>query len=145
MEQAEAQGGLVVAREILVEWGDCDPAGIVWYPRYFGWFDNCTAGLFEAVGLPKWEMLRAYDIIGIPMVDTRARFSVPSRWGERITVHSRIARWGRTSFDVEHRVTKGEVLALEAWETRVWAARHPDDPDRIRGQEIPAEVRARFA
>ncbi len=137
-------GGLVSEREIEIEWGDCDPAGIVYYPRYFVFFDNCTAGLFAAAGLAKWEMLKAYDIVGIPMVDTRARFSIPSRWGERIRVESRVAAWKRSSFDVEHRVYKGAELAIEAWETRVWVGRHPDDPDRIKSRPIPAEVIERF-
>lgn len=137
-------GGLVSEREVEIEWGDCDPAGIVYYPRYFAFFDNCTAGLFAAAGLAKWEMLRAYDIVGIPMVDTRARFSIPSRWGERIRIESRIAEWKRSSFDVEHRAYKGPDLAVEAWETRVWVGRHPDDPDRIKSRPIPAEVIERF-
>lgn len=136
--------GLVSRREIQIEWGDCDPAGIVYYPRYFAYFDNCTAGLFLEAGLPKWEMVKAYDIVGIPMVDTRARFSIPSRWGDRIIVESRIAQWKRTSFDVEHRVFKGPDLAIEAWETRVWVGRHPDDPERIKSRPIPQEVIARF-
>ncbi len=41
---------LVNRRTIRIEWGDCDPAGIVFYPRYFEWFDACSTGLFEAAG-----------------------------------------------------------------------------------------------
>ncbi len=136
---------LVSRREVMIEWGDCDPAGIVYFPRYFAFFDNCTAGLFAVAGLPKPEMVRRYGIIGIPMVDTRARFGIPSKWGETITIESRIAAWHRSSFDVEHRAFKGEALAIEAWETRVWAAPHPDDPDRIKGVPVPDEVKALFA
>jgi tetratricopeptide (TPR) repeat protein len=33
-------------KTIRVEWGDCDPAGIVYYPRYCAYFDNCTSALF---------------------------------------------------------------------------------------------------
>ena len=87
-------------KTIHVEWGDCDPAGIVYYPRYFAYFDNCTAALFEAAGLPKHQMLKWYDIVGIPMVDTRARFLAPSKFGDDIVVESRISEWRRSSFDV---------------------------------------------
>ena len=38
---------LTNTRTIRVQWGDCDPAGIVFYPRYFEWFDACTILLFE--------------------------------------------------------------------------------------------------
>ena len=30
------------ARTVRIEWGDCDPAGIVFYPRYFAMFDHST-------------------------------------------------------------------------------------------------------
>ena len=136
---------LTSRRDILIEWGDCDPAGIVFYPRYFAYFDACTAGLFAHAGLPKPEMGKRYGIIGIPMVDTRARFLVPSKFGDVITVETRITEFRRSSFDVEHRVMKGDVLAIEAWETRVWVGKHPDDPEKIKSQDIPAEVIALFS
>jgi len=137
--------GLVNRREVFIEWGDCDPAGIVYYPRYFVMFDNATVALFAAAGLPKHEMVRTHDIVGIPMVDTRSRFVIPSRWGDTITIESRIVAWKRSSFDVEHRVLKDGALAIEAWETRVWVGRHPDDPERIKSRPIPQDVIDRFA
>ena len=37
---------------IRVEFGDCDPAQIVFFANYFRWFDQCTTALFRAAGLP---------------------------------------------------------------------------------------------
>lgn len=136
---------LVNRRDVFIEWGDCDPAGIVYYPRYFVMFDNATVALFAAAGLKKHEMVKTYDMVGYPMVDTGAKFIVPSKWGETITIESHISRWKRSSFDIKHRVLKGDAVAIEAWETRVWVGRHPDDPERIKSQPIPEEVKARFA
>lgn len=127
-------------RKIQIEWGDCDPAGIVYYPRYFAYFDNCTAALFAAAGLPKHEMLRHYKIIGIPMVDTRARFLAPSRYGDEVEIESGITQWRRSSFDVRHHLYRGRDLAVECFETRVWAGRSPAGPDKIEGQSVPEEV-----
>ncbi|MEZ5824805.1 MAG: hypothetical protein R3C97_08725 [Geminicoccaceae bacterium] len=63
------------AREVLIEWGDCDPAGIVFYPRYFAMFNQSTSLLFEAAtGLTAFEIMEKYRSIGWPMVDTRALF-----------------------------------------------------------------------
>jgi 4-hydroxybenzoyl-CoA thioesterase len=131
-------------KTIHVEWGDCDPAGIVYYPRYFAYFDNCTAALFEAAGLPKHEMLKTYGILGIPMVDTRARFLAPSKFGDDIVIESSITEWRRSSFDVQHKVFKGDLLAVECFETRVWAVRSKNDPETIEGQAVPQDVMARF-
>ena len=135
---------LTSARNILIEWGDCDPAGIVFYPRYFAWFDACTAGLFAAAGLPKPQMIEKYNLLGIPMVDTRARFIVPSKFGDEVRIESTIIEFRRSSFDVRHQLFRGEALAVEGFETRVWTIRDPANPERIKSQAIPAEVLALF-
>ena len=132
-------------RTVRIEWGDCDPAQIVFYPRYFAMFDGATQELFRAaLGKPKIEWAREHGIIGIPMVDTRAKFIVPSRYGDDIVFESRVARFGGSSFDIEHRVFRGETLAIEGHETRVWAGADPDKPGAIKGMKIPAVVKAAF-
>ena len=134
-------------RRVTIEWGDCDPAGIVYYPRYFEMFDASTAHLFaDALGCNKREMLRRFDIVGFPMVDTRASFFIPSKFGDTVTIESHVKAFNRSSFEVSHRllVTDGR-LGIEASETRVWAGIHPDDHERIKGRAIPAEVVAAFA
>jgi 4-hydroxybenzoyl-CoA thioesterase len=136
---------LVSKREIQIEWGDCDPAGIVFYPRYFAWFDACTAHLFElATGLRKIELLKAYDIVGFPMADTRARFLIPSKFGDMAVVETRITEFRTSSFNIEHRLLKEGVLAVEGFETRVWVGRHPSDPARLKSRPVPQELIAKF-
>jgi 4-hydroxybenzoyl-CoA thioesterase len=128
-------------RSVTIEWGDCDPAGIVYYPRYFAMFDASTAHLFAAaLGYDKFEMRKRFGIVGFPMVGTSAKFIAPSRYGETVVIESAITRFGRSSFDVAHKLLRGADVAIEAAETRVWAAVDPDDPERIRGVAIPAEV-----
>ena len=136
---------LVSKRTIHIEWGDCDPAGIVYFPRYYEFFDACTNALFEKAGLKKHEMLEKYKILGIPLVETSAKFFVPSSFGDTVAVESRIKEWGKSSFSVEHKLYKGETLAVEGYEKRVWTVRVPGDPKRLRSQEIPREVVDRFA
>ena len=48
---------LINRRTIRIEWGDCDPAGIVFYPRYFEWFDACAAALFEDAGFLRGDLV----------------------------------------------------------------------------------------
>lgn len=127
-------------RTIQVEWGDCDPAGIVFYPRYFAWFDACTAALFAAAGLPKPFLLKKYGLAGIPMVDTGAQFHLPSRFGETFQVETSAVAFRRSSFDIVHRIFKDGKLAVEGRETRVWTAVDPDDPERFKSRPIPHEV-----
>ena len=98
---------LVNKRTIHIEWGDCDPLGIVYFPRYFEFFDACTNALFERAGLRKHEMLEKYKIGGIPLVESRARFLAPSSFGDTVVVESNITEWGKSSFSVHHRLVQG--------------------------------------
>lgn len=132
---------LVNSRQVEIEWGDCDAAGIVFYPRYFAMFDASTAYLLEkAIGMKKIAWTKRYGIVGIPMVDTGAKFIIPSRYGDVITIETQATEIRRSSFDIAHRVLKDGALAIEAHETRVWAGRDPDDASRIKGVAIPQEV-----
>jgi 4-hydroxybenzoyl-CoA thioesterase len=132
---------LVSRREIEIEWGDCDPAGIVFYPRYFAYFDACTGHLFElALGMKKIAWAEHYGIVGFPMVDTRASFKIPSRYGDVVTVETQATTFRRSSFDVQHRILKDGTLAVEGFETRVWTGRDPDDPSRLCSVPLPQQV-----
>src|SRR5271156_2831471 len=71
--------------------GDSDPAGIVFYPRYFEWFGACAAALFEAAGFLRGDLVARQGMV-IPMVDTRSRFLIPFRFGDELTVETAITR-----------------------------------------------------
>ncbi|MGB6534433.1 MAG: thioesterase family protein [Xanthobacteraceae bacterium] len=132
-------------RTTRIEWGDCDPAGIIFYARYFGIFDVSTTMLMErALGMKKIEYMKGYGSLGHPLVETRARFRSPTRFGDEVTIETAIVACGRSSFKLEHRLSKAETLAAEGYETRVWVARDPADQGRIKSQPIPAEVVARL-
>jgi len=132
-------------RRTRIEWCDCDPAGIIFYPRYFEMFDTSTTLLIErALGMNKIDYLKAYAFAGHPLVAARARFRQPTRFGDEVEIETRLTECGRTSFKLEHRLSKGGALAVEGFETRVWVIRPAGDPGRIKSQPIPAEVLARF-
>ncbi|WP_137180550.1 thioesterase family protein [Roseomonas sp. AR75] len=137
---------LVHRRPVTIEWGDCDPAGIVFYPRYFAMFDASTAFLFQAaLGMPKIAWTRKFGMLGIPMVDTRATFSIPSAYGDEVIIESRVTAFRRSAFDVQHRLLKADgALGVEGFETRVWTVRDPES-GRIRSAPIPEAVIAAFA
>lgn len=135
----------VFRRQMTIEWGHCDPAGIVFNSRFFEFFDHSTWLLFEAaLGVKPQDLARTFGVIGIPLVDARANFLKPAKFGDAIEIASRVAEFRRSSFEVEHTISVGGALAVEGGETRVWAARSKDDPEKIAGLPIPAEVIARF-
>jgi 4-hydroxybenzoyl-CoA thioesterase len=128
-----------------IEWGDCDPAGIIFYARYFEIFDVATTRLIErALGMKKIEYLKAYNLLGHPVVETRARFLAPTRFGDEVEIVTAVAACGRSSFKLEHKLTLAGVLAVEGYETRVWSVRDPAEPKRIKSQPLPAELVAKL-
>jgi 4-hydroxybenzoyl-CoA thioesterase len=135
---------LIHRKKIQVEWGDCDPGGIVYFPRYFEYCDICTNALFVHAGLPKPKMLRTYKIAGIPIVDVHGRFMIPSEYPDTLEVASSISEWGRSSFTVQHKIYKGKKLAAEVIEKRVWVTRIPGERSRFKGEPISAKVKSRF-
>ena len=134
---------LTNTRQIRVQWGDCDPAGIVFYPRYFEWFDACSILLFEkATGMIKKKMLETYSGAGLVLLEARAVFKIASHYGEDLEIETGVTEFRRSSFFVHHKVTNAGALALEGFETRLWTVRDPEDGDKIKSAPIPAEIRA---
>ena len=131
---------LVNTRLVRIEWGDCDPAGIVYYPRYLVFFDACTSALFErALGMTKQDYLKAYRFDGHPLANTHVRFLIPTTFGDDVTIESTIVEFRRSSFDVRHRLLKHGKLAVEGADTRVWAKVDPAS-GRLKGEPVPHDV-----
>ncbi|MGA7789687.1 MAG: thioesterase family protein [Xanthobacteraceae bacterium] len=136
---------LVSRRQFTIEWGHCDPAGIVFNARFFEFFDWGTWALFEmALGVKPQDLAGAFGIVGIPLVDSGARFIGPARFGDVVELTSQVTAFRRSSFDVEHRLMVGGAVAVEGRETRVWATRDPADATKLKSLPIPPEVTARF-
>ena len=131
-------------RSIEIEWGDCDPADIVYFPNYFAWFDAGLMHHFASVGLPKKELLARYGLTGWPLLETKARFMKPSTYGETVVLQTQIVKFGRTSFDIDYRIKRGEDTAIECSERRVLVARD-HETDKLKPFAIPEEVKALFA
>ncbi len=136
---------IISRKTIRIEWGDCDPAQIVYFPRYFAYFDACTTALFLKAGLPKRKMLKDYQIIGIPLVDVRASFMAPSRVSDIVVVESEITEWRRSSFCIRHKLFNKKVLAVECNEIRVWAGVSSADAEKIEAKPVPPEVIESFS
>lgn len=126
-----------------VEWGDCDPAGIVFNPQFFRWFDHGTTMLYEAAGWPKQDMLARFGAAGCPLVDTRAVFKRPCRYGDDVRIVTNIKAVRNSSFDIGHLLFRGDALCVEGSETRVWAISDPET-GHLRSAPLPAELAARF-
>jgi 4-hydroxybenzoyl-CoA thioesterase len=130
-----------VVLTIKVEFGDCDPAGIVWYPNYFRWIDASSRHFFLECGVPPWrETERTMGVIGTPLVDTRARFVRAASYGDTLRIHTSITEFRGKSFVQHHRVMRADDVVMECDEVRVFARRR--DGGGIAAVPVPPEIRA---
>ena len=128
--------------QFTVEWGDCDPAQIVFYPNFFRWMDVASLRFFRAAGVPPWREFEAQSgIIGTPLVDASARFLRPATYGDVIDIDTAIDEWRGKSFVMSHIIRRDAQVLVEGREVRVFARRHPEDPARIQAVEPPESVR----
>ena len=135
----------VYRRQFTVEWGHCDPAGIVFNSRFFEFFDwNAWLMIEAALGVRPNELAAHFGIAGIPLVEAKARFLRPAKFNDVAELASEIGGFGRSSFKVQHRLFIDGQLAVEGSETRVWAGTDPSDPTKLTGVPIPTEVVERF-
>jgi 4-hydroxybenzoyl-CoA thioesterase len=133
------------ARTVRIEWGDCDPAGIVFYPRYFAMFDHSTTLMIErTLGMSKHQLQETHAFAGYPVVETRSRFLQPSRFGDDVVIETSLTAVRRSSFDITHRLSRNGTLAVEGFETRVWTVHDAARPGRLKAEPIPPELVARF-
>jgi 4-hydroxybenzoyl-CoA thioesterase len=126
-----------------VQWGDCDPAGIIFYPTYFRWMDAATWAFMESVGFSPKRMRAEH--LSMPLVSAECQFVAPALHGDRCEVRSRIARFGGASFVVTHEMLREDGATLaKGSETRVWGRHASGLGSPLKSEKIPDEVKALF-
>lgn len=132
---------MVSTYPVTIEWGDCDPAQIVFYPNYFTWFDAGMTALLEKANWPYARLQERFGIVGLPIAEASARFLRPSRFRQRLEIKSRVEKWEERRFTVLHQAYRDDVLLLEGREVRICGQAHPEDPDRLVAIPIPREFK----
>jgi 4-hydroxybenzoyl-CoA thioesterase len=132
------------ALAVKVRWSEADPAGIVFYPRFFEWFDLGTEALFEVLGMPWRELFPAQGIVGVPIVETGARFASPVRYGDLVRIETTVSRVHDKTFRVEHEISVGDRRCATGFEVRAWVTRPESPGGALAAKPIPADVAARL-
>ncbi|MBA3595546.1 MAG: acyl-CoA thioesterase [Pseudomonadota bacterium] len=132
-----------ITHTVRVEFGDCDPARIVWFPNFFRWIDAASRNFFVQCGVPSWqETERTMGVIGTPLVDTQSRFLRTATYGDTLDIEVTIPEWREKSFVQRYRIMRGAELIMECDEIRIFAGRRANNPEAIRALPIPSEIRA---
>ncbi|MEM8655699.1 MAG: acyl-CoA thioesterase [Pseudomonadota bacterium] len=124
-----------------VDWGDCDAAGIVFYPTYFRWMDSVFHEMTRALGFDQ-RSLPDHGVTATPLVDVGARFVSPVSYGDVLDVTAAVTRMGTTGFTVTYRFDAGDRRVAEGHESRVCILR--DASGAIAKTPIPDTIRTQL-
>lgn len=102
-----------------VEWGDCDAAGIVFYPNYFRWMDGVFHAWTRSLGFDQ-RSLAAYGCLGTPLVDARCSFRSPARYYDELDLTLRLTRLGGSSLGLAYQFRVGDRVTAEGTEVRAF-------------------------
>ncbi len=139
MRRAEAASGVFTSTQ-LVRFADCDPAGIVFFPRFLEMVNGLTEDWFEQGLATPFNRFHLQEGLGVPVVNTRVDFRKACRLGERIEFELGVESLGRSSAVLavcgrvggEERLRLRHKVAVVSLELR-------------RAVAMPAELRERMA
>jgi len=126
---------------LMVEFGDCDPAGIVFYPNFYRWFNASSCHLIEeCIG---WNRLRDdFGVVSMPVLETGAKFINSATVSDRLAIESSLVECARKAFRIRHLLRRDGDLLVEGFEVRAFVVPRLDDPQRQRALELNDEMRS---
>jgi len=128
---------------VNVTFGDCDPAGIVFFPNFSRWMDSASLAFFMQCGVPPWRgLVKTRGIVGTPLLEIHTKFFKPATYGETIEVHTSIEEWAAKTFRHRHVVRRGNDVLCEGTEVRAFVIRDPANADRIKAIPLPEDIKA---
>lgn len=103
---------------VSVRWGECDPAGVVFYPRFFDWMDVVADHLHTLIGIKR--VGRAFSR-GLPLVGASADYLAPAFAEDELDIAAYVTALGRTSISLRHEFVRRSdgVLLARGKERRV--------------------------
>jgi len=132
--------GKTTVYEIQVAFGDCDPAGIVFFPNYLKWMDASSLHFFMECGVPPWrELEKRTGILGDPLLEIHTRFLATATYGETLLIHTSVQEWSAKVFTQKHVIRRGDMVICQGTEKRAFCMRV--EGDRIKAVAIPEDIR----
>ena len=127
---------------VTVQFGDCDPAGIVFFPNFSRWMDAASLSFFVQCGVPLWrELVKTRGIMGTPLLEINSRFLHAVTYGETLTIATHVEEWRNKAVIQMHRVTRGDAVLCEGREVRAFVVRDANNPERLRALPVPEDIK----
>ena len=124
-----------------VEWGDCDDAGIVFYPNYFYWLDCTWQRWLRAKGLSQRELKRRFGV-ATPLMDVGCNFTAPASYDDELVVTGKVTEWKEKRLRLDYALSVAGRPVARGHELRAWCL--VDADGRLKSAPIDPEFRALF-
>lgn len=100
-----------------VTFGDCDPAGIVFYPNSFRWMDACFHDMLSRAG-GHAKICQEIGSVGLGLADASAQFKSPMRDRDALSIRLMDIEWGARALTVRYETRVGDRLCFTGTEVR---------------------------
>ena len=127
--------------KIKVEWGDCDPYGIVFYPNFYKWMDNAQWNYFNKIDQPISKSEKEYDIIGLPLLNTQANYIDACYREDLLLIETSLIKLTKSTLKLQHIIKRKSKIVCHGSETRIWAKRNKNT---ITSSPFPKKIRLKF-
>jgi 4-hydroxybenzoyl-CoA thioesterase len=131
-------GHFMLQQKVLFQ--HCDPAGIVFYPRYFEMINATVEEWFSQRLCIPFETLHGSLGAAVPTVSMTAEFHAPSRHGDVLEFRLRPTRIGRSSVGLSIEAYCGAERRLSLESTLVFTRKGANRPE-----SWPEDIRARIS
>ncbi len=105
-------------KTIDISFGDCDPAGILFYPNYFRWFDATFQSFLKTRNLDQGLLQKKLGTIGTGLIDVGASFRAPASYGDTLAIRLCGIDWTDRTFRITYERRVGERTVFEGIELR---------------------------
>ena len=131
----------VEAYKIKVEWGDCDPYGIVFYPNFYKWMDSAQWNYFNKIKYPISKLEKEYGIVGLPLLHTEANYLKACYRENILHIETSLIKITKSTLKLQHIIKRKKEIVCHGSETRIWARRNKNS---IISSPIPENMRNIF-
>lgn len=104
--------------DIPISFGHCDPAGIVFYPNYYRWFDRCYHTFLHEKAGGHSLICEKLGAKGTGLIDTGAKFPSPATEGDVLRLEMTLAEWGSRTLRIEYTGYVGDRRVVDGFELR---------------------------
>lgn len=136
--------GAVYEYSRVVEWGDCDPHGFIFFPNYYRWMAEGYHRMMRELGIDVVPHLEEWKMRGTPALALNARYTAPARLEDEIRHRLEITEVRTRSFTITHRFLHGDTLLMEAQDSKGWAVVTLKKPVAIDLVAIPEDIAAKL-